>query len=176
MRVVVLALALAGASSCYDIRDDGTTVTIAFNGVVRFLSVAIPAIPILTIAAAATVLALRRGWPRWLALLCACWILTCLGCSGFVVPQLWMDRVTITDRAINQDMGFWFARRPRGFEFENIDRVEIRHERLPSYEVARVWRAHYRDGSSKAATPGTLWSENEPLIRAELEERGVRFE
>jgi len=74
----------------------------------------------------------------------------------FALPERWFDRVVITPKAIEQNLGPWFAPTPRGFRYADVESIAI--EPRPTRGHAgprRAWLLRMKDGSSGDIDPGS---------------------
>ena len=63
---------------------------------------------------------------------------------GLLAPGLALDRITISDSYIEQDVGFWFAPTTR-FRFADIAAIHIGMVKDAEYRDRKAWFIRYRD-------------------------------
>ncbi len=93
---------------------------------------------------------------------------------GLLAPGLALDRITMSDSYIEQDVGFWFAPTTR-FRFADIAAIHIGMVKDAKYRDRKAWFIRYRDGRIEKFRPGTLWEINEADIVKQLKSAKVVF-
>jgi len=93
---------------------------------------------------------------------------------GIFAPGLALDRITISDSYIEQNVGFWFAPSTQ-FHFANIAAIHIGIVKDAKYRDRKAWFIQYRDGHVEKFRPGTLWELNEADIVKHLKSAKVVF-
>lgn len=88
-------------------------------------------------------------------------------------PMLLMDRVTVDERRIQQNTGFWFDQTEKGFGFESLKRVRIATGRDLKGRPIEVWIAEYTDRPSVQIDPGDLWESNGEAIIKHMSTLGI---
>lgn len=95
--------------------------------------------------------------------------------GGIVGPGLARDQVTIDDLRIQQTTGFWFAPTIKGFDFENLQFIEIQRQKDRHGLADDRWIGRYEGGLVLEVDPGDLWAMNEESIAEELGKRGIQL-
>ena len=156
---------------CYRIREDGgvTTLTYAHD-------------TLLGLTSACVVVGLAGTWLLWkLGLRGPARIFAIVAglFAVVIVPDLWLDRVTISATVAEQRTGFWFMPVTNRIRYADVDWVEIRlvttrGRRGVNYEN-RMWFIHRKDGSRRDINFGDLWEDNEVFIVSKLRGYGVQI-
>ena len=92
---------------------------------------------------------------------------------GLLAPGLALNRITMSDSYIEQDVGFWFV--PTRFYFADISAIHIGMVKDAKCRDRKAWFIHYRDGRIEKFRPGTLWELNEADIVKQLKSAKVVF-
>ncbi|MEH6422253.1 hypothetical protein, partial [Pseudomonas sp. CGJS7] len=102
--------------------------------------------------------------------------------GGLMAPGMFMDRVTLDERRLEQPHGIWFMADygPKGFDLAKVRSIQI-SERLHTGRRGRssfqqIWTATYADGSQEEVVAGDLWKYHGAEIVARLRARGIRVE
>lgn len=142
-------------------------------------------IPLLVTAVALALAALgvffiKRRHKQKLALRFAfvCFLMAAL-VGGVMAPGMFLDRVTLDERRLEQPHGIWFmpGYGPKGFDLARVREIAIsvreRTARRGRRVSEEVWTATYDDGSTEAVVAGDLWKYHGREIIERLRKRGI---
>jgi hypothetical protein len=88
-------------------------------------------------------------------------------------PMLFMDRVLVDERRIEQFTGFWFSQTKKGFRFDDLKRVRITTGQDLKGREIELWVAEYESKPPVEIDPGDLWESHGVSIVDYLQGRGI---